>query len=54
MAAWFIRVTAKQREHIDAYLVAQAVIAYARQLWERERKVKLEPGPSSDGREVSP
>jgi cytidylate kinase len=54
MAAWLIRVTAKQREHIDAYLVAQAVIAYARQLWEREKAEKREAGNKTGSREASP
>jgi hypothetical protein len=52
MAAWLIRVIAKQRKQVDAHLVAQAVIAYARQLREREKAAKQDAGRKNDGRET--
>lgn len=54
MAAWLIRVVGKQREQIDAYLVAQAVIAYARQLWEREKAELREAGSKAGSQEAQP
>jgi cytidylate kinase len=54
MAAWLIRVVGTQREKIDAYLVAQAVIAYARRLREREKAERQQAARKSTEREVSP